>query len=110
VPIVSIAARIDFETTPTHQEMFMKSNRIVLATLLAVSPFVAHANGGPSEFYYDATARSTRTVAEVRAEAREAMQFGEAGQPLDQWAGVSSRTREEVKRDLATMPPVFQGA
>lgn len=54
--------------------------------------------------------KCTRSVAEVRAEARGVVRIGEAGQSFEQWAGPSTRTREEVKRELAAMPPVFQGA
>jgi hypothetical protein len=89
----------------------MKSNRIAFAALLAAAPFAAYADGGRNEFRYDTEVfKSTRTVAEVRAEARGVLRIGEAGQSFEQWAGPSARTREEVKRELAAMPPVFQGA
>lgn len=89
----------------------MKSHRIAFAALLAAAPLFAYADGGPHEFRHDGQAfKSTRTVAEVRAEARGAVHIGEAGQSLEQWAGASTRTREDVKRELATNPPVFQGA
>jgi hypothetical protein len=105
------AACVERPTMQTTQEIQMKSNRIVFAALLAAAPFLAHADGGKNEFHLGADAfKSTRTVAEVRAEARSVMHFGEAGQPLEQWASPSTRTRAEVKRELALMPPVFQGA
>jgi hypothetical protein len=89
----------------------MKSNRIAFAALLAAAPFVAYADGGRNEFRHDAELfKSTRTVAEVHAEARNVAHIGEAGQSFEQWASPSTRTREDVKRELALMPPVFQGA
>lgn len=89
----------------------MTSNRIALAALLAAAPFVAYADGGKNEFHHDADAfKSTRTVAEVRAEARHTVRIGEAGESLERWASPSTRTREDVKRELALMPPVFPGA
>lgn len=90
----------------------MKSNRIVFAFLLAGAPLLAYADGGPHEFHYDAAYQSTRSVAEVRAEALQARTVGEAGESFRQWSmiGTTQRTREEVKRELATMPAMFQGA
>jgi hypothetical protein len=98
---------------PTHinQEFIMKTKQLlnVAVVALVLSPLSAFAfNGGGGGGGDDQGSRkwldslkSTRTVAEVRAEARGARNYGERHPIEVEVASDATRSRAEVRADLA---------
>jgi ABC-type glycerol-3-phosphate transport system substrate-binding protein len=87
------------------KELKMNAKRLIHAavTVLAFSPLAAFAGGGDeASKQWLQSLQSTRSVHEVRAEARAAEEFGQRHPVEVQVAAEpSSRSRAEVKADLA---------
>lgn len=83
----------------------MNAKRLIRAavTVLAFAPLAAFADGGDeASKQWLESLQSTRSVQEVRAEARAAEQYGQRHPVEVQVAAEpSSRSRAEVKADLA---------
>jgi len=81
----------------------MKTKQLIgaAAALLAFSPLAAFAGGGDQDSkQWLATLKSTRSVQEVRAEARQAKDYGQL-HPVEVQMSSGSVSRAEVKAELA---------
>jgi hypothetical protein len=84
----------------------MKATQVLLLAALVASPLAAYAETPDAIRFFDEP--STRTRAEVRAEAKYAIpgNLTEALGAFDTMKVVhSAKTRDEVRRELALMPP-----
>ena len=82
----------------------MNAKRLIgaAAALLAFSPLAAFAGGGDQDSkQWLATLKSTRSVQEVRAEARQAKDYGQLHPVEVQVSSGSAVSRAEVRADLA---------
>jgi hypothetical protein len=90
--------------TPTTLEMNMNTKRLLAASIavLALSPFAAFADAGDEESkQWLASLQSTRTVEEVRAEARNLPLLGQLHPVEVQPSAPSTLSRDEVRAELA---------
>ena len=85
----------------------MKTYRFLMLASLVAAPFAANAESPNAIRFFEETSKRTR--AEVQAEAKYAIagNLGEAIGAFDMMQIVKNpRTRDDVRRELAQMPPM----